>query len=138
MPEVNAHVDERLRTEPIIWLTTVRADGRPHTVPVWFSWDGKAILVFSQPGTQKMRNLQHNANVTLALDGTNGGEDVVVVEGKAELLKDSSQSMATPEFLKKYTSFIQDMQTTPEEIGADYSEVIRVTPTKFIAWGGGS
>jgi PPOX class probable F420-dependent enzyme len=138
MPEVSAHVDEHLRTDPIIWLTTVRADGRPHTVPVWFSWDGKTFLIFSQPGTQKLRNLQHNTNVTLALDGTKGGEDVVVVEGKAELLKDSSQSMATPEFLKKYASFIEEMQTTPQEMAADYSEVIRVTPTKFIAWGGGS
>jgi len=39
----NAHVDQRLREEPMIWFTTVRADGRPHTVPVWFWWDGSSL-----------------------------------------------------------------------------------------------
>src|SRR5947209_16378723 len=63
----NAHVDQRLREEPIIWFTTVRADGRPHTVPVWFLWDGETFLIFSQPGNLKIRNLQRNPHITLAL-----------------------------------------------------------------------
>ena len=65
--ERDVHIDQRLRSDPIIWLSTVRRDGRPHTVPVWFLWDGKTILMFSQPETQKIRNLRNNPNVTLAL-----------------------------------------------------------------------
>src|SRR6266699_497224 len=80
----NAHVDERLRREPIIWLSTVRPDGRPHIVPVWFLWDGAAILIFSQPNNQKIRNLRHNPNVALALEAVNQGDDVVLIEGRAE------------------------------------------------------
>src|SRR5256885_2571611 len=34
----DAHIDARLRHEPIIWLSSVRPDGRPHLVPVWFLW----------------------------------------------------------------------------------------------------
>src|SRR6266567_8780789 len=51
----NAHVEQRLREEPIVWFTTVRPDGRPHTVPVWFLWDGETFLIFSQPGNLKIR-----------------------------------------------------------------------------------
>ncbi|MBV9228713.1 MAG: pyridoxamine 5'-phosphate oxidase family protein, partial [Chloroflexi bacterium] len=69
----DAHVDQRLRTEPIIWLNSVRPDGRPHSVPVWFLWDGATFLIFSKPSSQKIRNLRQNKYVTLALDGTDEG-----------------------------------------------------------------
>ena len=56
----HAHVEERLRTNRILWLGSVRPDGRPHLVYVFFLWDGKHILIFSQPTSQKIRNVQHN------------------------------------------------------------------------------
>src|SRR5438552_14391192 len=82
----DAHIDGRLRSEPIIWLSSVRPDGRPHLVPVWFLWDGAAILIFSKPAAQKVRNLRHSPQVMLALDSADEGEDVVLLEGRAELL----------------------------------------------------
>ena len=29
-----------LEEEAVVWLSTVRPDGTPHIVPVWFWWDG--------------------------------------------------------------------------------------------------
>src|SRR5438132_13398745 len=132
--ERDAHIDQRLRSDPIIWLTTVRRDGRPHTVPVWFLWDSKTILILSQPDTQKIRNLRNNPNVTLALDGTNEGGDVIVVEGKAELLKEKSSELIQPGSFTKYDSSIEDMGQTPESLAQSFSQPIRITPTKFIGW----
>ena len=128
----DAHIDERLRAEPIIWLATTRPDGRPHLVPVWFFWDGETFTIYSQPNKQKLRNLQHNANVSLALNTADDGDDVVIVEGKAELLGKSAQTMNAPAFVEKYARLIEDLQTNPDEIAAEYSEVIRVTPTRFL------
>lgn len=130
----DAHVDERLRKEPIIWLSTVRPDGRPHLVPVWFLWDGESILIFSQPGNQKMRNLQQNKNVMLALEAAEQGEDVVMIEGKAALLDKSNQTMNLPDFAEKYAALIKSMDTNAEELAKSYSEGIRITPTRFISW----
>jgi PPOX class probable F420-dependent enzyme len=130
----DAHVDARLRSEAIIWLSSVRPDGRPHLVPVWFFWDGETITFFSQPDTQKMRNLQHNPNVMLALEAADEGDDVVMIEGKAELPGTSPQTMNNPEYVKKYSAHIESMDTNAEELAASYSEVIRITPTRFIHW----
>ncbi len=130
----DAHIDQRLRTEPIIWLATVRPNGRPHLIPVWFFWDGETITIYSQPNNQKMRNLQHSATVTLALNTANDGDDVVIVEGKAELPGKSSQTMNNPAYLEKYDLLIKRMNADPETMAADYSEVIRVTPSRFISW----
>jgi PPOX class probable F420-dependent enzyme len=132
--EWGQHAEQRLRTNIIGWLTTVGSDGRPYTVPVWFLWDGNVALIFSQPQKQKIRNLRKNARVTLALDDTKQGEDVVIVEGTAELLDNPDISVMLPAYVEKYGAMIQDMGWTPESMASGYSLRIRVTPTKFRSW----
>jgi predicted pyridoxine 5'-phosphate oxidase superfamily flavin-nucleotide-binding protein len=41
--------EQRLRSTPLAWLATVRADGQPQTSDVWFHHDGENIVVLSQP-----------------------------------------------------------------------------------------
>jgi len=123
-----------LRSTIIAWLTTVGSDGRPYTAPVWFLWDGNTILIFSQQQKQKIRNLRKNARVTLALDDTKQGEDVVIVEGTAALPDNPEISVMQPAYVEKYGALIQAMGWTPESMAADYSCAIRVTPTKFRSW----
>jgi PPOX class probable F420-dependent enzyme len=101
---------------------------------VWFLWDGKTVLIFSQPQKQKVRNLRKNAHVSLALDETKQGNDVVIVEGTAELLDDPNLSVVLPAYVEKYGAIMQSMGWTPEAMAADYSQGFRVTPTKFKSW----
>ena len=35
--------EERLTRSHDYWVATVRADGRPHLMPVWGAWDGGAL-----------------------------------------------------------------------------------------------
>ena len=132
--EWGQHAEQRLSSNIIGWLTTVGLDGRPYTVPVWFLWDGNAVLIFSQPQKQKIRNLRKNARVTLALDDTKQGEDVVIVEGTAEVLDNPDISATLPAYVEKYGVMMQGMGSTPEAMAADFSVGIRVTPTKFRSW----
>lgn len=126
-----AHVAERLRTNVIGWLTSVRPDGRPHSVPVWFLWDGAAIILFSKPKNQKRVNIRKNSNVLLALDDTDEGEDVIVVEGTAELLDQPDLDAILPAYVAKYATHIQNLGWTPESMLAEYSQTLRITPTRF-------
>ena len=60
------HVEGRLRANLMAWLTTVRPDGRPDSVPVWFLLrDDETILVYSQAAKMKLRNISHNPRVAL-------------------------------------------------------------------------
>ncbi len=129
-----AHAAERLRDDPMIWLSSVRPDGRPHIVPVWFLWDGTAVVIFSKPDNQKIRNLRQNANVVLALDDTHTGADVVMIEGQAELVSDASVTAATPAFAAKYADRIARLFGDPQGMVASYSQAIRVTPTKLLSY----
>ena len=43
---------QRLQTEANIWLATVRPDGQPHLVPLWFAWHEGQIFLCTRPGYQ--------------------------------------------------------------------------------------
>src|SRR5258708_34148055 len=106
--ERDAHIDKRLRAELMMWLSTVRPDGRPHLVPVWFLWDGRAILIFSQPNQQKLRNLQHNPNVMVALDTAGQGDEGGMVEGKRELRNYPAVEGPQPPRTEEYKKPLED------------------------------
>ena len=127
-----AHIDARLRHEPIMWLSSVRPDGRPHLVPIWFVWDGAAILFFSKPTAQKVRNLRHNPQVMLALDSADEGEDVVLLEGRAELLGDDAPRSTLPEYAEKYAALMARINITAESMAAEYTQTIRVTVKRLV------
>ena len=130
--ERDAHFHQRLRDEAIIWLSTVRPDGRPHLVPVWFLWDGVTVLMFSQPYAQKVRNIRREQRVALALDTLDEGEDVVIIEGVAELLPTGTVDSTLPAYVEKYARLMEDIQTNPEKMAAEYDQAIRITPTRFL------
>jgi PPOX class probable F420-dependent enzyme len=132
--EWGKHVEQRLQSNIIAWLTTVGGDGRPYTVPVGFVWEGQTLLIFSQPKKQKLRNIRKNPRVTLALDETEQGNDVVIVEGIAELIDDPQISVQMPAYVEKYGALVQSRGWTPASMAAEYSQAIRVTPTKFRSW----
>lgn len=74
---------QRLQTEANIWLATVRPDGQPHLVPLWFAWHEGQIFLCTRPGSIKMRNLAHNPLVALSLES---GTSPLICEGRAALI----------------------------------------------------
>jgi PPOX class probable F420-dependent enzyme len=130
----SAHRAERLRGDLIAWLGSVRPDGRPHLVPVWFFWDGDTVLILSQPDTQKVRNLKHDPRVTIALDGSRTGRDVVLFEGEAELTSVGDHELRESAYLAKYAALLAEMEWRPEEYSEEYSQAIVIRPTRFIVW----
>lgn len=129
-----ARADRRLHTEQILWLTTVRADGQPQSSPVWFLWDGEALLVFSQPDAQKLRNLAGNPRVAVHLESDGTGEEVLTIDGTAAVDPDAPPSDRIEEYRVKYREGIQAMGSTPAELARDFSVAIRIRPTRVRAW----
>ncbi len=130
--ERDAHIDHRLRAEPIIWLSTARPDGRPHLVPVWYLWDGRTILIFSEPGAQKVRNLRHSLHVVLALDTAEEGEDVVIIEGEATLVPAGTVDSTLPAYVEKYARLMARIGTSPEMMATRYTQAIQIMPARFL------
>lgn len=129
-----AAVERRLQTNLMAWLTTVSPTGRPDSVPVWFLvQDDDTILIYSQPGKVKLRNIAANPNVALGLDGTDTGRDVIRVAGTARHLPGHSPADKVPAYVAKYQERIAAVFRSPERFAQLYSEPIVLTPTKLHA-----
>jgi hypothetical protein len=68
----------------------------------------------------------------MALDDTKGGTDMVLFEGTAELLDEGSMPSLTPAYAAKYQSHLDQFKWTPESMAAEYSQPIRITPTRWL------
>ena len=131
-----ARIDRMLRSESVVWLSTVGRDGQPHLVPIWFSWDGASIVIASKPNAKKVANLRHNPSVMLALGKPEDDFDVGMVRGIAELPAESAADLLPPTHLAKYRDQMAAIGLTPSEFLAAYSQVIRIRPTHFLPWHG--
>ena len=87
-----AETEAAIASAEIFWISTVRADGRPHVTPLVAVWQNGALHFSTGPEEQKARNLANHAHVVLTtgcntwdrgLDVTVEGEAVRVTDPQA-------------------------------------------------------
>lgn len=126
---------ERLATDRVAWLTTVTPDGQPQTMPIWFLWEGAEIVVYGDHRARRNRNIDANPRVSFHLADNGVGDDVVVIEGTARFDPDYPPVPDNPAYLARYGDWIDAQLGGPYQMAQTYSMVIRITPTRGIAFG---
>ena len=87
-----AEVTDVLDLAELYWLSTVRADGRPHVTPLIGVWHDGAMHFTTGPGEQKYRNLEHSPKVALTTGNNTWAAGLdVVVEGAAVRVTDNAE-----------------------------------------------
>ncbi|MEU6988456.1 PPOX class F420-dependent oxidoreductase [Streptomyces sp. NPDC046324] len=80
-----AFVSEGTRTGK---LATVRDDGSPHVVPIWFVLDGDDIVFNTGKLTVKGRNLARDGQAAICVDDDRPPFAFVTLRGRAEISED--------------------------------------------------
>ncbi len=113
----------RLQEAPILWMATVRPDGRPHLVPVWFVFADGKLSACIDPRSVKGRNLLANPRVSVALEE---GKHPIICEGLAEFLVKPWPVSVIQAFTAKFDW----------DIGTDdqYTALVQITPVKWMMW----
>lgn len=132
-----AAVVHLLEHAELYWLTTVRADGRPHVTPLIGVADGPVVHFCTGFGEQKARNLERNSRVALTT-GNNAwahGLDVVV-EGTARRITDGEtlQRLADAYEEKYGSDWHFDVGDGVFRAGGDDAAVFRIEPVKLLAF----
>ncbi len=130
--ELTERIERHLTGDLIAWLTTVTPAGRPAPRPVWFVWDGAAIIIYSLNRGAKLRHIQANDQVAVHFNSNADGGDVVVISGRAELVPDAPPPSQFPGFLDKYAAAISRMGRSAQWYDDEYGVALRVTPER--AW----
>lgn len=68
-------------------LTTHRKDGTPVSSPVWIAPDGDRLVIWTHPGTWKVKRIRRDPLVTVQIcDGRGTPRGTEVLSGTAEIL----------------------------------------------------
>jgi general stress protein 26 len=128
---------QALADAELYWLTTVRADGRPHVTPlVGVMMDG-ALHFCTGPGEQKARNLEYHDHVAVTTGQNTWAQGLdVVVEGTAVRLTEPEVLRALADaYEEKYGgAWHFDVGHGVFNHGAGTAFVFRVEPRKVLAF----
>ena len=101
---------------------------------MWFIWDGASLWLRSQAQAGKVRNIKSNPRVAFHLADDGQGGNIITIEGTASLDAEVPDQLLEAYFTKYGEAIRTALQTTPEQLAADYPITIRVTPTRTRAW----
>ena len=114
-------------------LATVRKDGRPHVVPVWFELDGDEI-VFTMPATSaKSRDIQRDGRVCLCVDDETAPYAFVMVEGTASVSTDPGDLLRWATRLGGRYMGADRADEYGRRNGVPGELLVRITPTRVVA-----
>ena len=130
--DVHARAIARLQSERIAWFTTIRANGFPHAVPLWFLWLDDEVLILSEPGTVKARNVRGNPHVLVHLEAGPDGEQLTVLQGLAAISEEPTSAWLDrigSAYGEKYAAGLASLNLTAETMAEQFTTVIRVVPS---------
>jgi PPOX class probable F420-dependent enzyme len=132
--------DERdafLTTERTCRVATAGADGRPHVVPLWFVWDGRALWLSSIVRSQRWTDLARDPRVAVVVDA---GEQYgqlrgVEITGVAEAVGDVPRGAGEhPELAGPERLFARKYGGTDEFTPDGRHAWLKVVPDKLVSW----
>jgi PPOX class probable F420-dependent enzyme len=101
-------------------LATLRRDGRPYTVPVWWLWDGAAFWISGTTNRVWCKQLLHDPRASLCIEALQPVPGHVGVDGLAEAklrpefdIWPMSRRLAEKYVPDEAEAFFANMQTEP-------------------------
>lgn len=115
--------DSRLLSDRNVWLATVRPNGKPHLIPIWFCYLRDTFYICTEGRSVKVKNIQANPHVSVSLEN---GNQPVIAEGRATILERPYSEDVIAEFKQKYDW----------DISADsgYNVLLEISPEKWLKW----
>jgi PPOX class probable F420-dependent enzyme len=128
-------VQQHLKDQYVIWLTTVDSHRIPQPRPVWFIWQDDAFLIFSQANAHKLAHIRENPNVSLNFNTDESGDKhMIVFMGEASIDLNCPPAHQVPAYFEKYKEGIAGLDMTPEGFSSEYSVAVRIHPAEVRGW----
>jgi PPOX class probable F420-dependent enzyme len=111
-------------------LGTLREDGSPWVVPIWYAWDGTAITIWSSPGMGWVKRIQDEPRVAFTVFEHDSPRGAVYIRGTATVREGSMQELTE---IRAITARYVDADRVDEELqaydGGGPKVVVTITPS---------
>ncbi|CAL9651740.1 hypothetical protein SUDANB95_06610 [Actinosynnema sp. ALI-1.44] len=105
-------------------ISTLNADGSPHSAVMWITRDGDDLLFSTLRDRVKERNVRRDPRVSVSVWDHRDPEVYAEIRGTVTVTEDTDRALAHA-LARKYTG-----EDFPEEAPDKVRVVLRVTPTK--------
>jgi PPOX class probable F420-dependent enzyme len=134
--EVVAFLD---RTEPALLgvVGTLRGDGSPHVVPVWYRYDGEAVYIWSDEGRGWVADLVRDPRVAFSVQELEPPYAAVVMHGSAEVRTSDGEDVS--EEIRRITSrYIEPPEVENYIAGWGHLRtIVTIQPERITSWARG-
>lgn len=115
-------------------LGTVRKDGRPHVVPIWFDLDGETIVFTTGNKSVKAENMKRDARVCICVDDETPPFAFVQIEGTADVSDNLDEMLHWATRIGGRYMGADQAEAFGKRNAVPGELLVRITPTKIIAW----
>jgi len=122
---------------PLGVIATLRRDGSPHAVPVWFRWNSGAVTIWTTETRVWVRNLLRDPRAAFSVQTFEEPYPAVMMRGEAVVA--TAHDAATVEQIRA----IARRYLAPEDVEdyvARWSElrtIVTITPDHVVSWSAG-
>jgi PPOX class probable F420-dependent enzyme len=119
---------------PLGVIATLRGDGSPHIVPVWFRWDAGAVTIWTTETRTWVRNLLRDPRVAFSVQTFEEPYPAVMMRGSATVA--TADDAATTEEIQAITR----RYIVPEGVEAyiarwpDLRTIVTIIPVHVVSW----
>jgi PPOX class probable F420-dependent enzyme len=87
----------------IAHVATLRADGAPHTVPVWIGLEDEKIVILTSPQSQKARNLSRDPRIAISITDRDQPTAMASIRGRVtDIIRDNPAWEIIDRISRKY------------------------------------
>jgi PPOX class probable F420-dependent enzyme len=122
---------------PLGVVGTLREDGSPHLVPVWFRWDGAAVTIWTTQTRAWVRNLLRDPRTAFSVQTFEDPYPAVVMRGTATVA--TADDRSTNEEIRAITRRYVPADGVESYI-ADWPHlrtIVTIVPDHIVSWSAG-
>ncbi len=119
---------------PLGVVATLRQDGSPHIVPVWFRWRAGAVTIWTTEARAWVRNVLRDPRVAFSVQTFDAPYPAVVIRGRAsvatadddatvEEIRAITRRYVAPEGVERYVASWPDLRT-----------IVTIVPQHMVSW----
>ena len=138
-PRLPAMAPEKLKdflAQPLVArLATVRPDGRPQVVPMWFIYEDGVVYMSTGVEAAKVRHVRRNNRVAITIDVMEAPlkNKGVIIDGRAEIQTDGVLDV-TRRIYKKYMGEEGSATPVAQRSINRPRVVLKITPNKLVSF----
>ena len=124
-------IAEFLERPLVAVMVTLRADGSPHAIPIWYEYRDGEFIVFTSDTFVRVKNLRRDSRAAITVSNHEAPYMYVSAEGPvsitSEAVAETGLSIARRYMGERGDRFL-------EEVLDEHSVLLRLTPERILTW----